>query len=56
MKLRILTEDENVSANVEDEVIISGIRMECYFSPHPAAELDRDINKIDCSRWDTTFA
>lgn len=54
MKLCILTENENIFANVRDEVIISGIRMECYFSLHPDAELAKEhtnlhfINKIHC--------
>lgn len=46
MKFDILTEDENVLATIEDEVIISGIRMKCYYSPHPAAELVRGHQKI----------
>lgn len=47
MKLCILTEkNENIFAAVRDEVIISGIRMECYFSPHPIAELARQHRDI----------
>lgn len=34
--LCILTEkDENIFAAVEGEIIVSGIRMEYYHSPHP---------------------
>lgn len=48
MKLCILTEkNENIFATVGDEVIISGIRIECYFSPHPTAELARQHTDIN---------
>lgn len=44
LKLCILTKkDDNVFGTAGNEVIILGIRTECYFSPHPAAEPAENI-------------
>lgn len=50
MKVCILTKKNEkipIIGTIRDEAIISGIRMECYFSPHPAAELARRHIEID---------
>lgn len=47
MKLCILTENyENIFGTVGDEVIISGMRIKYYFSPHLAAELAGEHLKV----------